>query len=219
MQTKPINLIVADDHKLFRKGIILMLHSDKDVQEIWEASNGIEVIKLLETKRPDVILMDIRMPIKDGIETSEYVLKKYPDIKILILSMHNEDEYIYRLMEIGVHGYLLKDTDPSEVIEAIKAVIENDFYYNQYVFDVLRKKAISDYKSVLIADQEVQLDQKEKDILEMICEEHTNKIIGDKLKISQRTVENIRGNLMRKLRVHNTVGLVKFAIQKKIYNL
>ena len=140
-------IYIADDQTLFRKGMSRLVRSFKKVGEVKEAGNGKELLELVRLDPPDVILMDLEMPIMDGIEASEKVLARYPDVKIIVLSMHESHQHIFYLMELGAHAFLLKNAEPEEVEKAISSVIINDFYQNQLVIDALRKGAMEKHRA------------------------------------------------------------------------
>jgi len=214
---KKIDIIVADDHKLFRKGVVSLLRSFSRIGDIREAENGRDLLKKIQSKPPGVILMDLRMPVMDGIDASSFVLTNYPSVKILILTMYDNEKFMMHMIEMGIHGYLLKNAEPNEVEKAIVAVIENDFYYNKMVTDVLRKKVIKSSAKKPAFKSDIKLTYREQEILNLICKELTNHEIAEKLSISRRTVEKIRSNLLTKVNAKNTVGLVRYAINHGIF--
>jgi two-component system response regulator DegU len=207
---------IADDQTLFRKGMVRLVSSFKNIGEVKEASNGKELIDLVNQKAPDVILMDLEMPIMDGIEATEKIIGKYPNIKIIILSMHNSHQHIFYLMEIGAHAFLLKNAEPEEVKSAIEAVITKDFYQNELVVDALRKGTMEQRKQKInrpVFQVSASLSDREKEVLLLVCRELTMKEIGEKLSLSEKTIQNHRARIMDKLGARNTVGLVKYAFE------
>ncbi len=209
-----MKVYIADDQNLFRKGMSSLVSSFKGVTEVKEAENGKEVIRLVKQSAPHVILMDYRMPVMDGAACSEYIIAHFPQVKIIMLSMNDEQHFVYQMMELGVHGYLLKNAEPEEVEEAIQAVVEKDFYYNHLVMSATRnalkhRKYLEEKKTL----PKIALTQREKEVLLLICKELTAKEIADRLFISERTVNHHRANLMEKIGARNTVGLVKYAIE------
>jgi two-component system, NarL family, response regulator DegU len=129
---------MADDHTLFRKAMVNLIRGFENIAEVKDAENGKELLTLMKYQTPDVAIIDLQMPVMDGVETCENILQKYPDVKIIILTMHDSERYILHMMEMGVHAFLLKNTEPEELEEAINAVIEKDFYHNDLVASVLR---------------------------------------------------------------------------------
>ena len=165
------------------------------IGEILEAANGIELLDLMEKeeKKPDIILLDIKMPEMDGIEVTDKVKALYPDVKILILSMHDDEHLISHLIEKGVNGYLFKNSDPEDVEEAIIKVLDKEFYFNDNISQLVYRAFVGKNKKPALADST--FSNREIEILEMICLEHTNAEIAEKLFISQRTVEGHRKNM------------------------
>ncbi len=206
---------ITDDQTLFRKGMARLVRRFKKVTHVEEAENGKELLDLLKKKVPNVILMDLEMPMMDGIEATEKVLAKYPEVKIIVLSMHDSQRHIFHLMELGAHAFLLKNAEPEEVEKAIESVIINDFYQNKLVVEALRKgtteKNKTDFKTTFGSSRG--LSDREKEILLLICDQLTTKEIANLLFISEKTVENHRGRMMEKLGVRNTVGLVRYAYE------
>ncbi|WP_430413149.1 response regulator [Kordia sp.] len=215
-----IRIGLADDHLLFREGIKAMLQDEKNIEIILEASNGSDFLKVLRNSivKPEVILLDIRMPIMDGYETAKILLEEYPNIKIIVLTMHEEERHIIRMIELGVNGYLMKNASPEEVIDCIRCVIEYDYYFNNKITNIMRKVMM--YKGKQNADYPIfDLTERETEVLELICKEFTAKEIGEKLFISFRTVEGHRKKLLAKLNVRNTAGLVVLAIKNEIVKI
>jgi len=207
-----INIIIADDHTIFREGIVSILEDEADIKVLAQAVNGIELLQQLEEQSPDLILMDISMKELNGIEASIEIKKKYPAIKILILSMHNEIDYILKVIEVGVDGYILKESGSQELLQAIRSIMIGKNYQSQEISSIivqhLQKKQDQKLKKAGIP-----LTRREKEVLQLIAEEYTNPEIAEKLFISIRTVDTHRRNLIEKLGVKNTAGLVKYAIK------
>ena len=204
---------IADDHKLFRKAMVSLLQTFSRVTAVKDAENGKELLALMKQEVPDVAIVDLQMPIMDGAETCENILQKFPDVKIIILTMHDSGKFILRMMDLGVHAFLLKTTDPDELEKAIYAVAEKDFYHNDLVASVLRKDVKDKKKQTSPLFQQVVLTEREREILLLICAELTMKEIGQRLFLSENTVRNHRVNIMEKIGVNNIVGLVKYAYE------
>jgi DNA-binding NarL/FixJ family response regulator len=204
---------IADDHTLFRKAMVTLLQTFERISLVKDAENGKELITLIKYEAPDVAIVDLQMPIMDGAETCEHIIGKYPDIKLIILTMHDSGKFILHMMEMGVHAFLLKNTEPDELEKAIYSVIEKDFYHNELVASVLRKNVKDKIPRNKPLFQHSELTEREKEILLLICQELTMKEIGQKLFLSENTVRNHRVNIMEKVGVHNIVGLVKFAYE------
>jgi DNA-binding NarL/FixJ family response regulator len=203
---------IADDHTLFRKAMVNLLRTFKQVKEVKDAENGKELLTLMKYEQPDVAIVDLQMPVMDGAETCENILEKYPDVKIIILTMHDSDKYVLHMMEMGVHAFLLKNTEPDELEKAIQSVIEKDFYHNEWVVSIMRKNVKAQRPN--FGNDE--LTDREKQIVQLVCRELSSKQIADKLSVSERTIENHRATIMKKLGVRNTIGLVHYAYQMGI---
>ncbi|MCW3111130.1 MAG: DNA-binding response regulator [Segetibacter sp.] len=211
-----IRVAIADDHKIFRKGVILSLRHYSNLKFVLEAENGQQLLEGIEEAKPDVILMDLRMPVKDGIETTKYISVHYPDIFILVLTMHEEEKFVIHLMENGANGYLLKSTDPVEIKKAITDVVEKGYYLNNFVNRILLKKSQAKNKPVPSLKKEIEVSEREKEVLKFICLEFTSQEIGEKMSISARTVESIKERLMERFGLKNTAGLVFFAVKNNL---
>lgn len=215
---KRLKVYLADDHTLFRKAMVNLIQSFEGVAEVKDAENGKELLTLMKYAEPDVAIIDLQMPIMDGVETAENVLKKYPNTKIIILTMHDSDKYIIHMLEMGVHAFLLKNTDPDELETAIYNVVEKDFYHNELVASALRKNVLEKKGPQRPLFRQANLTEREKEIVLLICQELTIREIGQRLSLSENTVRNHRVNIMEKLGVHNMVGLVKFAYDTGLVN-
>lgn len=212
------SVYIADDHTLFRKAMVNLLRTFGKVKEVKDAENGKELINLIKLEAPDVAIIDLQMPIMDGTEASEHILNKYPDVKIIILTMHDSEKYILHMMEMGVHAFLLKNTEPDELEKAIYSVAEKDFYHNDLVASVLRKNVKEKKGGKRPVFLQSELSDREKEVLTLICSELTMKEIGQKLFLSENTVRNHRVNIMEKVGVNNIVGLVKYAYETGVVN-
>lgn len=216
MSEEIIRVAIADDHQIFRKGVILSLRQYTNIQFICEADNGEELIACVEKELPDVVLLDLRMPKKDGIETTKHLNKAYPQLKILILTMYEDERFVGHLMESGANGYLLKSTEPAEIKQALEDVIENGFYLNNFVNRVLIKKNYSKQRFNPNLTNEIIISDREKEVLSLVCMEFTAQEIAQKMNISPRTVEAIKDRLMERFEVKNSVGLVFFAMKNSL---
>ena len=207
---KPIHVILADDHTLVRAGIRALLEKLPEVKVIGEASDGREVLNLVKAQKPDVVLMDIAMPGLNGLEAAERMVRDFPGVRIIILSMHNNEEYVLRALKAGASGYLLKKAATTELETALHEVLRGEIYLSREI--KLRKKfplhGITDRKSPL-----EQLTGRQREILQLIAEGQNTKGIGEILKVSPKTVEYHRMKLMAGLNVHDIPGLVRFALR------
>ena len=211
-----IKVAIADDHKIFRKGVILSLRPYHNIKFVLEAENGEELIQGVESAMPDIVLMDLKMPVKDGIETTKYLNKHYPAIRILILTMYEDERFVGHLMDSGANGYLLKSTDPEEIKQGIMDVMRTGFYLNNFVNRVLIKKNYAKQKFNPNLNSEVIISEREKEVLSLVCMEYTAQEIAQKMDISSRTVEAIKDRLMERFGVKNSVGLVFFAMKNSL---
>lgn len=211
-----IKVAIADDHKIFRKGVILSLKPYHNIKFVLEAENGEELIQGVENAQPDIILMDLKMPVKDGIETTKYLNKHFPFIRILILTMYEDERFVGHLMDSGANGYLLKSTDPEEIKQGIMDVMRTGFYLNNFVNRVLIKKNYARQKFNPNLNNEIVISEREKEVLSLVCLEYTAQEIAQKMDISARTVEAIKDRLMERFGVKNSVGLVFFAMKNSL---
>ena len=211
-----VKVAIADDHKIFRKGVILSLRQYTNIKFVQEADNGQDLIDGLAESNPEIVLMDLKMPVKDGIETTKYLNKHYPAIRILILTMYEDERFVGHLMDSGANGYLLKSTDPEEIKRAITDVMRTGFYLNNFVNRVLIKKNYAKQKFNPNLNSEVIISEREKEVLSLVCMEYTAQEIAQKMEISSRTVEAIKDRLMERFGVKNSVGLVFFAMKNSL---
>lgn len=209
---KNINIGIADDHRLFREGIRMIVSEMPGIALCLEATDGEELLDQLATTSVDIVLLDLEMKKINGIETLKKIRGQYPDVKVIILSMHTEPGMINHLMKLGANGYLVKDTQKDELEKAIHEVSNKGTYFNEYVSSSLLMGLKNGNAKPTLT---IQLSVREKEVLSLICAELTTQEIAEKLFISQRTVEGHRKNLCAKLDVKNTAGLVKKAIALK----
>jgi DNA-binding NarL/FixJ family response regulator len=210
-----IKVAIADDHALFRTGVKTSLSIRKDIQMVAEAENGMQLLNLLKHMKPDVVLLDIQMPIMDGLTTLPEIKKLYPDVKVIMLSMHNDHSMITRMMEIGANSYLTKDSDSETIYQAIRTCYADDFFFN----DLTNKALLNGLRNKRAPEPEpaeVNLSEKEITILKLMCEEKSTKEIADLVDLSPRTVEAIRDKLKSKTGAKSMAGLVLYAIKAGI---
>jgi DNA-binding NarL/FixJ family response regulator len=209
-------IAIADDHKIFRKGLVFSLRHYSDLEFVFEAEDGADLIKKLDSTLPDVILMDLKMPNVDGIEATKIVKKKFPSVAIICLTMMDDERFVFHLMDNGANGYLLKNSEPEEIRKAIIEVKKQGYYLNDFTRKAILKRKPNTNSSVPKLNNQAEMSSKEKSVLELICMEFTSKEIGDKLNISPRSVETVKERLMERFGAKNVVGLVFYAIKNNI---
>ena len=207
---KKIRILLADDHALVRDGMKNLLEDIADFSVIGEASDGQEVIRKIKELLPDIVTLDLSMPLMNGLETIEVIRRDFPKTKILVLTMHENEEYAFHAYKSGAGGYLLKNSEKRDLVNAIRAVHKGEKFFSRTVSGVTAKNYESQKKS------SIPITRREKEILRLIVDGLTNQEIADKLFISPRTVDTHRSNLMQKLDIKNTAGLVRFAIENGI---
>lgn len=215
-QTTVIKVAIAEDQKLFRACLVPILNGYDHIEVISEVSNGSELLAHFKQSGevPDVVILDLTMPEMNGLETTEALKKDYPDVKIIILTVHNEERHIVKMVGMGVNGYLVKNAEIEEVIKAIDSVIHKGFYFNETTLQAIQS-GMSQRRSKAF-DPLSPLTQREKEVLELICKEFTTPEIADKLYLSVRTVDGHRNHLLEKTGARNTAGLVLYAMRYNI---
>lgn len=210
-----INIAIVDDQQLFRQGIISLLSEFNDFNVVFEASNGQELLsELKESNKPiHVVLLDIEMPVMDGIETTIKLKSKYPKLKIIILTMHDEEEMMVHLIEKGAHGFLPKNEDIERVADAIYSVHANGYFFNEKVSQAVVKGLVQN-KKIFPSFGESDLSDKEIEVMKLICHELTSREISDKLGYSSSTIENFRTSILKKIGARNTAGIVMYALKR-----
>ncbi len=207
---KPFSLIIVDDHTLFRKGISIALSGLKTIDKIYEAANGLEFMQLLEKIHPDIILMDINMPLMDGIEATKASLEKYPDLRIIALSMMDDKEHYQKMIKAGVRGFLSKDATLEDVIKAIETVGQGNNYFSpDLLYDLVVQLNESKSKTDLLTEREME-------VLALIATGLSNQEIAENLFLSKRTIDKHRENILSKTQARNTADLIMFAIKNKL---
>ena len=216
---KKIRIALVDDHKLFRKGIAALIGDDEHLEVAFEAGSGLELFEKLVDDQPELVLMDLEMPGMDGIEATQRLAREFPEIKVIVLTMHEEDHYISNLMEVGAAAYLLKSMDVDEVDIAIKSVMETGFYFSDRVSKALVGALTKKNRVRATFNQKELLSQREVEVLKLLCQELSSEEIGDRIHLSPRTVEGYRRNLLSKTGARNLAGLVVFAIKNNYYDV
>lgn len=215
----PIRIVLAEDHIIVRKGIHSLLSEQADIEVVGEASTGHEAVALAESAQPDIVLMDINMPELNGLEATRQIRRLFPAVKVLILTMYSNEEYVLQLLQAGAIGYVVKQSIPAELITAIRAVYEG----NTYLSPLIAKSVVDAYlyhaPTATQTDSYSKLTDREREVLQLLVEGFGVRQIADKLFISTKTVGVHRANLMDKLEVGNMVDLVKYALRKGVIRL
>jgi len=208
-----INILLADDHQMFLDGITTMLQRSRKVEILGTAKSGEELLKLLENNQPDMVITDLQMEGMSGVEAAEKIKAKYPQVKIMALTMHNEEGFVRKLMEHGVSGYVLKNAGKEELMTAIDQVMTGKGFFSPEVMATMMK---SFKKPAPKKPDNLPLSEREKQIISLICKEYTTNEIAEELKLSPLTIETHRKNVFLKLGVKNIAGLVRFAIKHNL---
>ena len=209
-------IIIVDDHTLFRNGLRILLNNLTNYQVVGEAANGQEFIDLIDHTDADLILLDIDMPIMDGIQATKIALQKMPDLKIITLSMYGEEDYYYKMVDAGVKGFLLKNSDMTEMKDALETVYNGGNYFSSELLQTLVNSLRSSSKT---KEQHAELSERETEILILICQGMSNQEMADQLFISKRTVDKHRANILEKSQCKNTAQLVMYAIKKQLVEI
>jgi two-component system, NarL family, nitrate/nitrite response regulator NarL len=213
MPNQPIKVLIADDHQMFIEGIKALLKGIKDIEVMAEANNGKQIVEQLSRHNIDVVLTDVQMPEMTGIEATQVISEKFPKVKVIALTMFNESGYVSRMLRAGASGYILKNADKKELINAIQQVAKGENYYSpEITLRLIDKMKGKKEKSISVVQLD-ELSEREKEILKLIAQENTNAEIAEKIFLSPLTVNTHRKNLIRKLGVKNTAGLVRYAVE------
>jgi two-component system, NarL family, response regulator NreC len=211
-----LRILLGDDHTLVRQGLRKILEEQPDWEVVAEASDGREVVRQALALEPDVVILDIGMPLLNGIEASRQIARRLPNVNILILSMHAEEAYITQAMKAGARGYLLKDSADTDLIRAIGAIASGKSFFSPAVAKVMLDDYVRHLSEKGIVDRFEALSEREREIFQLIAEAHSNKEIADLLSVSPATVETHRAHILQKLDVHNTAELVLYAVRRGI---
>lgn len=215
--TNSIKILLVDDHLIFLEGLKILLSTDSRFEIIGELSNGEEMLDFIQHTLPDIVIMDINMPVMNGIEASEKALKQFPSLNILILSSNDEEEFINRALSNGVKGFVEKNYSHEDLIQAITTIMKGQVYFSQkmlqYMIETLKVKEHPEKK------EEILFTKRELEIINRICKGESNKEIASDLKINVRTVETHKANIIEKAGVKNTLNLVIYAVKHKIVEL
>ena len=215
-QDRVINVAIADDHKIFRDGIRMSLKNKDYIKIMWEADDGKDMIHKLKMKNPDVLIMDIKMPEMNGASALQLIRKEYEDLKIIILSMYDDNETITKMMEFGANAYLTKTSDAEEIYKAIVACMNEDFYFNDLVNSAVLLKLQHKKKIRKFYPTSINFNEKELKILKLIAEDKTTEEISEDVFLSPRTVETIMQNMKTKVGAKTIAGLIMYAMRNKL---
>lgn len=218
---RKIRLGLCDDHTLFRAGMTTLLGQIPDFELVLEAANGQELIDRVARKMPDVVLLDLQMPVMDGTATADYFREKYPLVKIVVLTMHDEDRMVLHLLEKGVSGYLLKDANADEVEKAIRKVMDEGVYLNEFVSRAMLRRMTSKPNGLTkptspFYNSKILLSDREKEVLSLLCDGLSTNEISEKVFLSPRTVEGHRLRILEKTGTKNTAGMVAYAFRNNL---
>ncbi|HEX8278015.1 MAG TPA: response regulator transcription factor [Segetibacter sp.] len=213
---KLIQIALADDHKIFRDGIRMALKNREFIRVLWEAEDGKDMMHKLKLKKPDILIMDIKMPETDGIKALQLIRKEYEDLKVIILTMYDDKETITKMMEYGANAFLAKTTDPDEIYKAIISCMNEDFYFNELVNSAVLLKLQHKKTVRKFYPAAVKFNEKELKILKLISEDKTTEEISEDVYLSPRTVETIRQNMKTKVGAKTIAGLLMYAIRNKL---
>ena len=213
----PVRVVIADDHEIFRDGLKLVLQKQKDIIVAGEACDGRELIELVKQQLPDVVVTDVKMPNLDGVAAAKYLAEHYPSIGVIALTMFDEEDLIVDMLEAGAKGYLLKNADKTEILEAVHAVANNQPHYCRLTSQKLASMVAKSKFNLHLKKEKPEFNEREKEIIRYICDGLTNKEIGGKIFLSVRTVEGLRLKIIEKMNVKNTAGIIVYAIRENLY--
>lgn len=208
-----LTVYIADDHTIFRKAMVSLLQSFPRITKVKDAENGKELLALVKEQAPDIVLLDLQMPVMDGSETCEILYNRFPDVKVIVLSMHDSERYILHMMDLGARAFLFKNVEPDELEQAIYSVAEKDFYHNELIASILRK-SLREKHNLKRPEFKQELSEREREVMLLLCQEYSTKEISSRLSLSDRTVENHRAKIMEKIGVKNIVGVVRYAYEQ-----
>ena len=214
-----IKIILADDHRIFRKGLKSLLSEKENIEVLAEADNGDEALEATRKHKPGIVIMDIAMPKMDGIEATRQIRERFPDTEVVVLSMHAKKAYIDQVLKAGAKGYVLKDSDEENLLSAIETVHNGGYYLDSPIADQVLSDYFSDKSKREIKKQSDPLSEREREVLRLLAEGHSNQEVADTLYISRKTVENHRANIVRKTGIQGQVGLTKYAARIGLIDL
>lgn len=211
-----MRILLADDHGIVRRGMRALLDSEEGLEVVGEAANGREALKWIETLRPDLAILDVAMPMLNGIEVTAQAMKSFPDLKVIILSMYADEAYVVRALTAGARGYLLKEATEEDLLPAVRAVAAGRSYFSPAISSILLADYVRHLKQRGLEDSYDVLSDREKEVLQLLAEGRSNKETATVLNLSLSTVETHRLKLMQKLGLHNTAEIVLYAVRKGI---
>lgn len=214
--SRKIRILLADDHGVVRRGLRFLLECEPDMEVVGEASEGREAVDLDEKLSPDIIVMDIAMPRLNGIDATSQIVKRRPQVGIIILSMHSAEEYLLRALAAGAKGYLLKDSAEMDLLQAVRAVASGKHFFSPAISEMLLEDYLRQLQQRGLTDSYSLLTDREKEVLQLLAQGKSNKEVATLLDLSPYTVETHRTRIMQKLNLHNTAELVLYAVRKKI---
>ncbi|MEO8596480.1 MAG: response regulator transcription factor [Candidatus Solibacter sp.] len=211
-----IRILVADDHDIVRAGLKSLLERQEDIEIVGEAANGRELVRMVEKLGPSIVVTDIAMPQLNGIDATSQILRHDPDVKVIILSMYADEEFLVRALTAGVKGYLLKDAVQADLLRAVRAVAIGRSFFSPAIAQTLAEDYVRQLQYRGLEDSYELLTEREREILQLLAEGRSNKEVATVLNVSPYTVETHRTHLMQKLNLHNTAEIVLYAVRKKI---
>ena len=216
MSIHKLRVLLADDHGVVRKGLRFLLERQPDIEVVGEAADGREAVSLAAEVDPDIIIMDIAMPLLNGIDATAQIVKRNPKVGVIILSMHSDEGYLVRILTAGAKGYLLKDSADADIVRAVQAVAQSKPFFSPQIAQALLEDYMRQLQQQGLQDSHELLTDREKEILQLLAEGKSNKEVAALLNLSVYTVETHRANLMQRLNLHSTAEIVLYAVRKKI---
>jgi DNA-binding NarL/FixJ family response regulator len=214
-----INLLIVDDHKIFRDGLKLLLDHFPFVGEVTEASNGKEFLEMLEKNMPDIVLMDINMPVMGGIEATRKAMEKYPGLKVIVLTTFHDEDYVEQMMLVGVEGYMLKRSNPEEFESALLRVYNGGNYFSDEIVKTVAKNLQKLRDEAVRKSSMPSFTPREKEVLDLICQGYNNEQIAEMIHVSSKTIEKHKSNLFQKTDTNNTVNLIIYAFKNELVDI